>query len=113
MTFEWLKLLGITVVIGGVVLISLSKVNGNSSSLEETNNSNNKNSLEINSESSTLNEEDSNVSESKTKVSKFVIGIIFAILAAFTWAGGTTLIKFGLLETDVDIIPINAAPCAK
>ncbi|MBD3191187.1 MAG: EamA family transporter [Candidatus Heimdallarchaeota archaeon] len=39
----------------------------------------------------------------------FILGIFLAILASFTWATGTTLIKFGLNQTEVTIIPINTA----
>lgn len=39
----------------------------------------------------------------------FILGIFLALLASFTWATGTTLIKFGLNQTEVTIIPINTA----
>ncbi|NHJ41194.1 MAG: DMT family transporter, partial [Asgard group archaeon] len=45
----------------------------------------------------------------KINTNKTLLGIILALLTAITWASGTTLIKYALNQTEVDIIPINSA----
>ena len=41
--------------------------------------------------------------------SKSLLGIALAIGCTLTWAGGTTLLKHGLNNTSVEIIPISSA----
>ncbi len=121
--FEWLKLLGISVVIIGVVFISLSKVNGENSNSEielpeateivlETNESTaDTKTIEM---KSTINDSEigSRIEKPPLFKSKLVLGITLSIISAVTWATGTTLIRYGLEQTDVNIITLNGARMA-
>jgi drug/metabolite transporter (DMT)-like permease len=105
-TFHWMKFLGIISVILGVSFISISQINENN------------NDKEINGALHELNIEDAE-KESKRKLkwkliakinnNKTFLGIALALITTITWASGTTLIKYGLNHTDIDIIPINSA----
>jgi drug/metabolite transporter (DMT)-like permease len=105
-TFHWMKFLGIISVILGVSFISISQVNENNNEKED------------NTDFQKLNLENSE-KESKRKLkwiliekinnNKTFLGIALALITTITWASGTTLIKYGLNHTDVDIIPINSA----
>jgi len=122
-SFEWLKLLGISTVIIGVVFISLSKVNGDKSNSEielpeavenelETNESTaDTKTIEI---KSPINdpEIESRIEKPPLFKSKLVLGITLSIISAATWATGTTLIRYGLEQTDVNIITLNGARMA-
>ena len=113
-SFEWLKMLGIIIVIVGIVFISLSKVNGDGSKSETPSDEENiLNTETVEGEEKTPRTEESietNVNAKSPLIkSKMVLGIIMSIIAAITWATGTTLIRYGLEQTDVAIIPINAA----
>ncbi|MFW9922908.1 MAG: EamA family transporter [Candidatus Thorarchaeota archaeon] len=118
-TFNWLKLIGIVVVIIGVVFISLSKVNNNNinqvTEIPEINES-----ISPDEKSIDLMENDENkITELKIQSiekqsifkSKMVIGIILALITTITWSSGTIMIKYGLtiIDNDIAIIPINAA----
>lgn len=123
--FDWLKFLGIILIIGGVVAISFSQKNDAiseevelpdaklTSNLEKTNDSILLNSKPEQSEPKILEEtEKSEKTESKFKQlieNKKLLGVILALLATVTWATGTTLIKVGLDRTDIDVIPISGA----
>lgn len=122
-SFEWLKLLGIAIVIIGVVFISLSKVNGENSKSKMALSDATENELD-NNESTTdikLVETKSEIVDSAIDISikksspfksKLVLGIILSIISAVTWATGTTLIRYGLEQTDVNIITLNGARMA-
>ncbi|NHK32379.1 MAG: DMT family transporter [Asgard group archaeon] len=105
-TFHWMKFLGIISVILGVSFISISQVN-----VDINNKENNSDFQELNIEDT----ERESKRNSKWKLinkinnNKTFLGIILALLTTITWASGTTLIKYGLNQTDVDIIPINSA----
>lgn len=123
--FDWLKFLGIILIIVGVVTISFSQKNGatpendvlqDSKSISEIENSNESillNSKPEQSEPKILEETE----KSETVRRKFsqliqnkkILGIVLALLATVTWATGTTLIKVGLDRTEIDIIPISGA----
>ena len=123
--FDWLKFLGIILIIVGVVTISFSQRNNttlendvlpDSKSISEKENSNESillNSKPEQSEPKIL--EETEKSETvRRKLSqlfqnKKILGIVLALLATVTWATGTTLIKVGLDRTDIDIIPISGA----
>ncbi|MBN1329398.1 MAG: DMT family transporter [Candidatus Heimdallarchaeota archaeon] len=112
--FKWLMLLGIAFVTIGVILISLSKVNKKKVDTIENIDKETIIEPEI---LDTISEKDNTRIEQreshlflKLKKHANVIGVIFSLIAALTWASGTSLIKYGLNKTpDVDIIPINAA----
>ena len=113
-SFIPLKLVGIVVVIIGVIFISLSKVNNNNVDVEVNIVENGH--LEKIIEENDVLEISKEVTEIETKEEiidsnnkKIIFGIILSTLAAVTWASGTLLIKFGLQNTDIDVIPINAA----
>ena len=113
-SFMPLKLIGIVVVIIGVVFISLSKVNNkngvvkaivNEDVVVEEVKEEDEEIIKISNETTGLVEE--KFADPNNK--KLIFGVILSALAAVTWASGTLLIKFGLQNTDIDIIPINAA----
>lgn len=122
-TFNFLKLIGIIIVVAGIILISFSKANsqieiptantnkgeiikeGSETEKEELIVKEN-NPREFKNDENRLKEE---INEKKWFKNSLFIGIFLAILAAITWASGTTMIKIGLDMTSVDIIPINAA----
>ncbi len=105
-TFNWMKFLGIISVIVGVIFISISKINENNN-LNELKNEINEKEKEISDiESSDV---DHRNFMTKINTNKTLLGIILALLTAITWASGTTLIKYALNQTEVDIIPINSA----
>ncbi len=122
-SFEWLKLLGIAVVIIGIVFISLSKVNGDNSKSKEPILDASKNENAIS--EGTI---DTKIVEIETKISnpeidtrnqnpplfksKLVLGIVLSIISSVTWATGTALIKYGLQQTDVNIVTLNGARMA-
>lgn len=123
--FDWLKFLGIILIIVGVVTISFSQRNNatpendvlpDSKSISEKENSNESillNSKPEQSEPKILGETE----KSETLRRKFsqlfqnkkILGVVLALLATVTWATGTTLIKVGLDRTEIDIIPISGA----
>lgn len=104
--FNWMKFLGIISVIVGVIFISISKINENNN-LNELKNEINEKEKEISDiESSDV---DHRNFMTKINTNKTLLGIILALLTAITWASGTTLIKYALNQTEVDIIPINSA----
>lgn len=123
--FDWLKFLGIILIIGGVVMISFSQKNDatpvedllpDSKSISEIDTSSE--SIQLNSKSehsgSIILEETEKTEKTSRKFSqlienKKILGVILALLATVTWATGTTLIKVGLDRTDIDIIPISGA----
>ncbi len=123
--FDWLKFLGIILIIVGVVTISFSQKKGatpenavlpDSKSISEIEHSNESillNSKPEQSEPKILEETE----KSETVRRKFsqlfqnkkILGVVLALLATVTWATGTTLIKVGLDRTEIDIIPISGA----
>lgn len=117
--FIALKLIGILVVIIGVIFISLSQVNNpvEKIPIEEISSDDQDNTqdvsmievkdLDAENELSGVKVERMSIEENLKR--KMIFGIILSALAAVTWASGTILIKFGLQNTDVDVIPINAA----
>lgn len=136
--FQLIKLSGIILCIIGVVVISFSKKNNetvvtspgeNPSNIiveeeqsKKVSEQENIKSKEKNQEtpSKILSKKDQTMendslpkSEKSTLFSNFnktiLIGIGLSLFAALTWASGTTLIKFGLDNTEVGIIPINSA----
>ncbi|MCK5297511.1 MAG: DMT family transporter [Candidatus Heimdallarchaeota archaeon] len=123
--FDWLKFLGIILIIGGVVMISFSQKNDaipvedllpDSKSISEIDNSSESillNSKPEHSESKILEETEKSEKTSRKLSQLFenkkILGVILALLATVTWATGTTLIKVGLDRTDIDIIPISGA----
>lgn len=123
-SFEWLKMLGIVIVIVGVVFISLSKVNGEKSNnkvslLDVTENEGDINESTIDTKTVEINSGiidpviDSSIAQKTSPLkSKLVLGIILTIITSATWAGGTTLIRYGLQQTDVNIITLNGARMA-
>ncbi len=118
--FEWLKMLGIVIVIIGVVFISLSKVNGENLGNEkplpdETENEldENKSTIDSNIDEIKFENVDPAIDFNEQKFSPFknklILGIVLSIISAVTWAAGTTLIRYGLEQTDVNIITLNGA----
>ncbi|NHJ32538.1 MAG: DMT family transporter [Asgard group archaeon] len=123
--FDALKFLGIILIIGGVVLITFSQVNGKASKNDDSENQESTNELENQHDRISLEEKVEStepkiledISETEKPKRKFVqifknkkvIGIILALLCTITWSTGTTLIKLGLDKTDIDIIPISGA----
>ncbi|MCE7745128.1 MAG: DMT family transporter [Candidatus Heimdallarchaeota archaeon] len=123
--FDWLKFLGIILIIGGVVMISFSQVNEDTPEKNVLPNTKSISDVDDTSESILLNSkteqsepkilEETEKSEkagrkfSQLLANKKILGIILALLATVTWATGTTLIKVGLDRTDIDIIPISGA----
>ncbi len=126
--FDILKFLGIILIIGGVVLITLSQVN--SEKLKNNESENNKSLNELADQNDSFQVENdvaltelkvlevTNTTEkperklAKVFKNKKVLGIFLAFLCTITWSTGTTLIKIGLDRTDIDIIPISAARMA-
>ncbi|HUT82271.1 MAG TPA: DMT family transporter [Candidatus Bathyarchaeia archaeon] len=109
--FKWLMLVGIALVTVGVVLISLSKVNKKKiDTIEITENEIIETHDSIEKNEVTITEQPESPLFLKLKKHANLVGVSFALIAALTWASGTSLIKYGLNNTpDVDIIPINAA----
>jgi DME family drug/metabolite transporter len=98
-SFHWMKLLGIISIIVGVIFISISQSNKNSDD-------------ELIRSKNTEGEEKTHHNNklfSKISKNKTFFGIFLALITTITWASGTTLIKYGLNHTDVEIIPINGA----
>jgi drug/metabolite transporter (DMT)-like permease len=94
--FHWMKLLGIISVIVGVIFISISQTNTQeiTTPIDVANNKPNNNSHKFG---------------EKLRTNKSLLGIILALATTAAWASGTTLIKYGLNQTDIDIIPLNGA----
>jgi len=123
--FNWLKLLGILLIIGGVVMISLSQRNKDTLEKDVLPDSKSISEIDHSSESILLNSKPEQsepkilgeTEKSETTRRKFsqifenkkILGVVLALLATVTWATGTTLIKVGLDKTDIDIIPISGA----
>jgi drug/metabolite transporter (DMT)-like permease len=126
--FDILKFLGIILIIGGVVLITFSQVNGKRSEDSKQENQELKSESENQNPTTTSNEdvlvvepkileETVETEKPKRKIiqlfkNKKAMGIILALLCTITWSSGTTLIKFGLDRTDIDVIPISSARMA-
>ncbi|NHJ49788.1 MAG: DMT family transporter [Asgard group archaeon] len=99
-TFHWMKFLGIISIIVGVIFISISQSN---------NNNDDESIARIEKSEEELNNQKRGKFFSKIYQNKTFFGIFLALVTTITWASGTTLIKYGLNHTDVDIIPINGA----
>jgi len=124
-TFDVLKFMGIILIIGGVILITFSQVNGNRSRKKDLEKQDSRSENEVLKTVQTSDEdvngaelkvlEDTIESEKPTRKlaqlfkNKKVLGIILALLCTVTWSTGTTLIKIGLDRTDIDVIPISGA----
>ena len=126
-TFNWKKAAGIVLIIVGVVLISFSQINVKENSKEmlfekeparqeqqrlekelETSPTG-KNAASLPDVSSNSHaKKDAKVTVKHLPKQAAVLGVILATLSSITWASGSTLIKYGLNNTDVGIIPINA-----
>lgn len=123
--FDWLKFLGITLIIGGVVMISFSQKNDNLQERDELPNTKLISDIDNSGESILLNskteQSDSKILKETEKSEKAgrkfsqlfenkkILGVTLALLATVTWATGTTLIKVGLDRTEIGIIPISGA----
>ncbi|NHJ84897.1 MAG: DMT family transporter [Asgard group archaeon] len=127
--FIWVKLIGIILVIAGIIIITFSLVRNGDRNNEKQINIEEDNSSEIvdYSEVIVVNSPEASIAESTKKNQNFkdklydskvitffrnnsmFFGILLAILTSVTWASGTTLIKYALNNTDVEIIPVNAA----
>ncbi len=123
--FDWLKLLGILLIIGGVVMISLSQINKKATKIDELPETKLTNDREDLNNQDLVDEKVVNLDprileetkDSEKPVRKFsllyknkkIFGVILALLTTITWATGTTLIKIGLDRTDIGIIPISGA----
>lgn len=104
--FHWMKLLGIISVIVGVIFISISQINVSNDSSEVQDDTTDVKIDDLGKKSNGI----SHMSfVNKINSNKSLLGIILALITAITWASGTTLIKYGLNHTDIDIIPINSA----
>ncbi|MBY8993940.1 MAG: DMT family transporter [Candidatus Heimdallarchaeota archaeon] len=123
--FDWLKFLGIMLIIGGVVTISFSQRNDITPERDELPNIKSTSDKDNTNDSILLNPkfeqlepkilvETEKSEKTGRKLSQLIenkklLGVIFALLATVTWATGTTLIKIGLDRTEIDIIPISGA----
>ncbi|MHA1655329.1 MAG: DMT family transporter [Candidatus Heimdallarchaeota archaeon] len=121
-TFNWKKAAGIVLIIVGVVLISFSKINVKENDkelfLEKEPAGQRQQILEKPSETAAeglpdtsserqIKKDAEDTVKNPTKRAA-ILGVILATLSSITWASGSTLIKYGLNNTDVGIIPINA-----
>jgi len=114
--FSWKKAAGIVLIIVGVILISFSHVNRKKTQdagEEEKESLNERSDPKTDSSQllavATPEKLPTDNLLSKTVKRKIFLGILLAVLSSITWASGSTLIKYGLNNTTVDIIPINAA----